>query len=354
MKLFLFVFLGFALAILLGIRHIERADWYLITISFLLAIGLYSSTYGIVLQESRKHLKIILSAVTVGVLIKALFIGSILTAIFHNPFFFLLGIMVSQIDPLSVSALMQGSRLSAKAKTILASWASFDDPVTVILCLYIPALLSYWTGTTWLSPAEIGSGNGLVGYFGELGSNIAYAAGVFVLWILLKQYARKALGWVVTLASIAIYTFLGTSLSIAAYYFWMLSVALIGLFLRPPIEELVEKTVVWALRIAAVLLGLLLVDGLNILYGVSLGIVAFAAQIFVGLLLTRGLNNQNRIHIAFAQQNGITAIILALLFEPLYMGTVAIIAPAILTVNIIHAVSNNLLDRFVFTQKRLK
>ena len=233
MKLFLFVLFGLALAILLGIRHIERADWYLFTISLLLAIGLYSSTYGIVLQEARKHLKIILSAITIGVLIKALFIGSILTVIFHNPFFFLLGIMVAQIDPLSVSALLHGKRLSAKAKTILASWASFDDPITVILCLYIPALLTYWTGTIWNSPAEIGHGNGLVGYFGALGSNSMYTIGIFVLWILLKQYIKKAAGFFVMIA------FLGTTLSIAAYYFWMLSVALIGLFVRPPIEMVI-------------------------------------------------------------------------------------------------------------------
>ena len=49
-------------------------------------------------------------------------------------------------------------------------------------------------------------------------------------------------------------------------------------------------------------------------------------------------------HIAFAQQNGITAIILALLFETYYSGTVAIVAPAIITINLLYLVANQLLD----------
>ena len=46
-----------------------------------------------------------------------------------------------------------------------------------------------------------------------------------------------------------------------------------------------------------------------------------------------------------SQQNGITAIILALLLETVFPGTVAIVAPAILVISVLHLTSNTVLDR---------
>mgnify|MGYP001574705469 FL=1 len=250
--------------------------------------------------------------------------------------------MVAQIDPLSVSKLMHGTRLSAKAKTILASWASFDDPITVILCLYAPILLAQITGSEWLSLTDIDkNANGIQGYLDVFLFNLGFAGLVFLIWKLSKKQLANRL---LRSSHIAL---LGGSIAVTVSQLWMLSVALIGLFLRPPIDLFIEKAIQWSLRMAAILLGVLLVSGVNLLYGVALGIAAFTAQILVGMLLTRGLVGKDRIHIAFAQQNGITAIILSLLFEPLYPRTVSIIAPAILVINTIHAVSNQLLDRFV-------
>lgn len=86
------------------------------------------------------------------------------------------------------------------------------------------------------------------------------------------------------------------------------------------------------------------INGVNILTGLALGGAAYGTQILVGYLLTRKLPSRDRMHIAFAQQNGITAIILALLFETYYPGTIAIVAPAILVINTLHATANCLLD----------
>jgi hypothetical protein len=140
------------------------------------------------------------------------------------------------------------------------------------------------------------------------------------------------------------YGLLVGALSIAVYYFWMLGIAVLGLFMRPPIEKAVDRTVHWALGIAAVLLGVLLINGINIWVGAALGVAAYAGQIMVGLLLTGKLSMRDRLHIGFAQQNGITAIILSLLFESYYPGTVAIVAPAIIVINTIHAIANKFLD----------
>jgi NhaP-type Na+/H+ or K+/H+ antiporter len=347
LKLVLFVLFGFVFARLAGIHNLEDTSWYMLLVASLLVIGLYASTYGIDLKEARKHLKIIVSAVTVGVLLKAVIIGGSLALLFQDPFFLILGVTVAQIDPLSVANLMKGSRMSAKAKTILASWASFDDPITVILALYAPLLVAQLTGV------ELGSITGnadtnsnLIAYIRELGLNLLLAGGTLALWLVIRYYTKNAYGWVTLGLATSVYLLLAVSFSLSVLYFMMLGIALTGLFLRPPkLGKVIDYAIVWALRIATVLLGLLLVGGISMWSGVALGVAAYLAQVIVGFVLTRGLPKKDRWHISFAQQNGITAIILALLFEPIHPGTVAIVAPAIIVVNGLHWLMNKLVDK---------
>lgn len=338
LKLLTFIIVGLVFAIVTGLKGLQQESWYLAVTSALLAIGLYASTYGIVLEEAKQHVRLIFSAITVGVLLKALFIGGSLALVFGDPFYLVLGIVVAQIDPLSVASLMKGSRMSAKAKTILASWASFDDPITVLLALYLPAAL----GQLWGNGDLVGLGGqngGFVGYMLGLGLNMLFIVAVFALWRAVRRRRLASFG------------LLGGAIAAAVSQLWMLGIAGVGLFLRPDIEKHVEKAVSWALRIAALLLGLLLIDGVNVLSGIALGVAAYVAQIVVGYLMTRGLNGRDRTHIAFAQQNGITAIILALLFETQYPGTVAVVAPAIIVINVLHGVCNRLLDKYVLHVK---
>lgn len=349
LKLVVFILIGLAVAAATGLHSLESASWYVLVVSSLLAIGLYASTYGIDLKEARKHLRIILSAVTFGVVLKAAIIGGILAFVFRDPFFFVLGIAVAQIDPLSVAGLMKGNRMSAKAKTILASWASFDDPVTVILSLYAPLLLVQFTGI------ELGSITGnsdthanLLSYVEELGLNLGLAAQAFCLYTVIRYYAKHISAWLAFGVSLATYALLAVAFSVSLLYFMMLGIALVGLFLRPPkLDKALDHAVAWALGGAAVMLGFLLIDGVNVWAGLALGVAAYGAQVVVGALLTRGLPRKDRWHIAFAQQNGITAIILALLFEPIHPGTVAIVAPAIIVINGLHHLVNKGLDRYV-------
>jgi NhaP-type Na+/H+ or K+/H+ antiporter len=345
--------LGGALAALaFGIRDLQNTQWYSAVIATLLAIGLYASTYGIDLKEARKHIKIILSAVTLGVLVKSIITGATLAFLFHDPFFFILGITVAQIDPLSVASLMKGRRMSKKAKTILASWASFDDPVTVLLSLYAPLLVIQLTGI------EVGSIAGgatttdsFVAYLRELGLNLGLAAQAFCLYTVIRFYAKKIAAWVAAGVSLALYALLALTFSVSIVYFMMLGIALIGLFLRPPkVDNFIETVIKWALCFAAILLGLLLIGGINPWKGIALGIMAYIAQIFVGFILTQKLNKKDSWHIAFAQQNGITAIILALLFESVHPGTVAIVAPAIIVINTLHWLCNLAIDRTILKQ----
>lgn len=346
-QLILFMIIGTVVAVLTGVEGLQSAGWYTLAVATLLAIGLYASTYGIVLQEARQHLRIIITAVTVGVVCKAAIIGGALALLFRDPFFLILGITVAQIDPLSVAGLMKSGRMSAKARTILASWASFDDPVTVILSLYAPLLVAQLTGLELGSiTGNADTGVNLLVYIRELGLNLLLAGGVLALWLIVRYYATKAYAWAAAGAVAAVYLLLAVTFSLSVLYFMMLGIALVGLFLRPrKLEGAIDHAITWALRIAAVLLGVLLAGGINLWAGIALGVMAYAAQIIVGFVLTRGLPSRDRWHISFAQQNGVTAIILALLFEPIHPGTAAIVAPAVIVINGLHAAANRLLDR---------
>lgn len=352
-QLILYILVGLSVAFVTGTHGIQNGTGYTLAVATLLVIGLYASTFGIDLKEARKHARIIVSAVTIGVVLKAAIIGGSLALIFQDPFFLILGITVAQIDPLSVAGLLKGNRMSQKAKTILASWASFDDPITVLLSFYVPLLMIQVNENAFGSQLLDG-GMLLSTYMRDIGLNIALAAAVFVLWLLAKYYANKTKPWIVAGSTVLVYGVLLVALSLSALYFLMLAVALIGLFLRPKkIEPYIDHAVTWALRIAAVLLGFLLLDGVNLVPGIALGVMAYVSQIIVGFLLTRGLLKKDRWHIAFAQQNGITAIILALLFESLHPGTVAIVAPAIIVVNSLHAVANKYVDAHILVPQKV-
>ena len=132
---------------------------------------------------------------------------------------------------------------------------------------------------------------------------------------------------------------------IAVTFKWMLGIALIGLFLRPTINRLPDL-ISAAFYIAILLLGFLLVYGINWFNGLILALAAMLAQVIVGFLLTRGLPRIERFYLAFAQQNGITAMILALLFETELPETVSIVAPAILFINLGYYLVNRMLQKF--------
>jgi len=234
---------------------------------------------------------------------------------------------VAQIDPLAVANLLTGdsTHLSDRARTILSAWSSFDDPMTVLLSIY--ALYFFVPHSSSgnllgaLSPFLIG-----------LAQNLLFAGLVF--W-LSRQFKRN--NNLLTLL-------LAICFLIAVYFKWMLGIALIGLFLRPDLKRLPDL-ISAAFYIAILLLGFLLVNGINWLTGLILALAALFSQVFVGFLLTRNLPRMERLYLAFAQQNGITAMILALLFEAELPETVSVVAPAILFINMGYYLINRMLQK---------
>jgi NhaP-type Na+/H+ or K+/H+ antiporter len=318
---------GFGLASVIDISNLPRQPFYEPFTYALLAIGLYGSVYGIQLDELKNHNKIIIQAVTIGVLLKTLIIGGILYMATRQPAAFLLALTVAQIDPLAVANLLTGdsTHLSERARTILSAWSSFDDPMTVLLSIY--ALYFFIPHTS--SENFLGV---ISPFFISLAQNLLFAALVF--W-LSRQVKRNNTFLILLLVACFV---------IAVTFKWMLGIALIGLFLRPNIKRLPDLISV-AFYIAILLLGFLLVNGINWLNGMILALAALLSQVFVGFLLTRGLPRIERFYLAFAQQNGITAMILALLFETQLPKTVSIVAPAILFINLGYYLINRILQK---------
>jgi hypothetical protein len=332
---------GWAAAALTGFDPLSASPGFFLVASGLLAVGLFASTAGIPLAELRAHGGVVVRAVTVGVVLKAVLIAAVMLAAFREPGYVLLAVAVAQIDPLSVAALQGSSRLSPRGRTVLLAWSSFDDPVTTVLVVvmamavvaFAPGVLSADAMALLPSPQA-----GVVG-------NAALLAVAGLAWWLLRRApggrdrGAGRPGW--TVAAVAV--LLGLAVWAVAG-FLMLGLAVAGLFFRPRIDALLGRSTDLALAVATVLLGAVLSTGVHLLPGLVLGAAAFGAQVVAAALLTRSLPG-DRLRLALSQQSGITAIILALLLEPVLPGAGGVVGPAILVVNALHLVGNGLVDR---------
>jgi len=296
--------------------------------SSLLAVGLFASSYGISRGELRRNARVVLIAVTLGVAIKAGIVGTIMAFAYGGVGFLLLGIAVAQIDPLSVAATLRRSGMSERAKAILAAWASFDDPVTILLV---------YAGSFLLPAVRHGSGAGLGpgagSYLSQILFNVLLIGAAALLWSGLGRVPARfrlipqCLGLVGLLVA-------------AAGYGLLVGITVCGLFYRPRIAAALDRAVDFAFCMATFSLGLLLLTGINVLAGILLGVSVFCAQILVALAITRGLPRVDRRYLALGQQNGLTAIVLGLTLQPYLPQSVGIIAVSILTVNTLNIYSN--------------
>ncbi|WP_431932999.1 hypothetical protein [Micromonospora sp. RP3T] len=332
---------GWALAAGRGWTDIHRSAGYLTVATALLAVGLFASTHGIDLAAARRNLRLVLLAVTVGVLVKAALISAVMYLAFGRPAFLVLGVAVAQIDPLSFAATRLRSRMSGQAQSILSAWASFDDPVTVLLTVYAAA---------WVVPALPGDPAGpttaeLGGFTLSLVRNALLAAVAAVAWWgtrALHRWAATRARWVGRTVTVGQLVVLLGLAALAVTQFLLLGLAVAGLFYRPPIGRVLDLLTRWAFLAATFALGLVLVGGVDPVPGVVLGLAAVAAHVVVASVICARLPAADRLDVLLGQQNGITAVILALVLERQFVGTVAVVAPAILVVNLVHALTNGL------------
>jgi hypothetical protein len=333
-QLLAFILLGLGLAKLLSVdvKAVAHSPAYQYGAFLLLAIGLYGATTGIDLQQAKHDKKIIALAVTVGVVFKALIIGVTLALAWDQPLFLILGVAVAQIDPLSVAALMGDERLSPRARTVLAAWSSFDDPFTVILAIYAAAVAVNNFG---LGSGAAASTSPALIYARDLLLNLALAGVAWLIWRSAAVQSRPWMQYGALLVVLAVSVALGL----------MLAMAIVGLFARPQaLTDRMPAVTTGAMYLAAIALGILLIDGIDFAKGAALGVAAYVAQAIVAIPLAWKFPRLDRWHLAAAQQNGITAIILALALEIQFDGVVAVVAPAIIVANLLHYGVNKLID----------
>lgn len=328
---------GWVLSLVLDVHGISGTQEFLYGAATLLAVGLYGSTTEISLTEVRSSIRIIVLAVTVGVVVKAALITWVMYAVYDDPLYLVLGVAMAQIDPLSVAALQRSSKLSERAKAILHAWASFDDPVTALLTIYVAALALGMAGGP--AGADLGS------FALNLLANLAFAAVAAIVWLVLTRRAGiPMLSDGATLPRrpnrVAVVV-LAAFVAVAVWQFLILGLAIAGLIFRPCLGPWLRRAIWVALLLATVALGMLLVEGVTLVPGLVLGVAAFAAQMVVALILPSRLSGCDRGYLALSQQSGITAIILALLLEHSFPGTVAVVAPAILVINVLHMCSTS-------------
>jgi hypothetical protein len=329
---------GWAVAELSGLRVVDSSGNYVRAVTVLLAIGLFASVYDIDVSEALRQRRTVFVAITVGVLLKAAIIAGVMYLFFREPAFLVLGIAVAQIDPLSFAALGRRSSMSREVRTILAAWSSFDDPVTVLLTVYI----SGWV-LTRLHTGDAGDSSlvHLSGSVAEFGGtvlrNVLFVLVAYALWRLSRVGAGATPGRLRNAIQIALLVLLA---AFAIWQFLMLGLAVAALFFRPVLGVALRWLATIAFQLATFALGLLLVSGVNVRAGIVLGAAAFGAQIVVGSLIAARRSRRDRTDVALGQQSGITAVLLALLLEDSFPGTVAVVAPAIVTINVLHALAN--------------
>ncbi|GAA3039554.1 hypothetical protein [Actinokineospora globicatena] len=329
-----------AVAGLTGISGVHTGAAYHLFVMALLAVGLYGSTRGIALDELRGNIGVVVLAVTVGVLAKTALIAGVMYLVDSRPVSLVLGVAVAQIDPLSVAATLN-RRMSGRAKSILSAWAAFDDPVTVLMVVYLSAFALGTPGVLSSGLADLGT---------SLLLNAAFAVAAIELWFVFRS--RLVPVGMVPMGTVLVLAFA----VVAVTQGLMLGVALAGLVVRPfaghpRAERVLEKALTGALLLAGVALGVVLAGTVGpgsmglLLKGLLLGVAAFGAQVVVGSLIAIRMSRYDRWCLALSQQNGLTAIVLALLLEPSFPGTVAVVGPAIVVTYLLFTAGGHVLDR---------
>jgi len=307
-----------------NIVSVSQTDFFKYFLNMLLAVWLYTGVYWIDKKEFIEHKKIIFKVVTLWVILKSAFIWGIFYFLTWNILWFLLWIAIAQIDPLSVSHLIwKNKRLSTKAETIFRSWSSFDAPVVILLSIYIVLPLIDNTNVSLLEFFKIFSS--------------------FIISFLIYKLNINRLIDKYKLLKIILFIIL----TIVLIYFEMfLLIALIALFIRPDFWKNIDYAVAWAFYISIFVLGMFLVNWVNIYSWILLGFLVFISQFLVTFLFWKEFSFQDKMYLWFGQQNWITSIILALFLEKYFpWQIVSTIWIAILTITILYFSSNYILDR---------
>ena len=307
--------IGLALGVITGINPIAAPGFKLFS-SIALAVGLYASVVGIDITSLGKYKKTATFIITAGVPIQIVITAAIMWIIYPHPISLLVAVAIDQIDPLSVNTLLNNKLgMSTEAKSLLRVWASFDDPVTVLV------------GLAFLVPVITGVATG---------SAATYLLGLMLNLVpAITLYLMHRRGWLQSrLVSLIL---LALTMGYVVLFEAFLLAAIIGLFIRPIDEAKLGRVVSVIYYLVIVVVGAAVADyGVDLRLGFLLAIVEFfVVQPLSALFMVKGTTN-DIFRLAFAQQNGLTTILMGLVFQSLGFNVLPILLPAIIIINMLN------------------
>jgi hypothetical protein len=295
--------------------------------AFALTLGLYGSVAGIDLEAIRSRRFVAIIVITVAVPLQILVAGGLMYLIYPVGISFLLAVALTQIDPLSVDTLLKDKeRMSNEAKGLLRVWASFDDPVTVLFGFLI--LLPLVTGQTAAS-AGFGTSE-LVLYL------LLNTIPALLIW-LVKRYTAVLDNQI--MAIIVLVAVLALAFTTQSY----LLAAIVGLLLHPIPNEYLTAVISVFYYFIVFIVGMSIFSyGVDLRLGFLIAIVEFwVIQPATTLLVFNG-KTHDVLRIAFAQQNGLTTLLMGIAFQSLGIPVLHILLPGIVFVNLFNLIVNRI------------
>ncbi|MEO0595585.1 MAG: hypothetical protein AAF126_05695 [Chloroflexota bacterium] len=322
-----FVVAGYGAGAITGINPIDLAFFEPFA-GAALVIGLYGSVVGIDLTAIQKRRRLAIVVITIAVPLQILATGALMWLIYPLAISWLIAVAMTQIDPLSVDTLLRDKdNMSEESKGILRVWASFDDPVTVLFGFLI--LLPLVTGEA--TDFDVISTSLYVVY------NLLPAALIYGL----QRYTKLLDNTVI--ATILLIVVLVFAFFVQGY----LLAAIVGLLLRPLPEELFSRAIFVLYHLIVFIVGMALATfGTEIQEGIRLGFIIATIEFFVIQPLTTLIvfngTPSDLLRISYAQQNGLTTLLMGIAFEALGIHILHILLPAIIIVNLMNLAVNRL------------
>jgi NhaP-type Na+/H+ or K+/H+ antiporter len=352
---------GLGASLAFGWRGVEHSLGYMLLASALLCFGLYMAVFGIEREEALRNWKIVVVAITFGVACKYLLIFGATYIVTRDWHYAVLAMAVAQIDPLSVAALNNDKSISPRTRSIINMWASFDDPMTALLTPLILGLVSN------AAHQDLAAGSGWLDVLVDILPFVVALLAVGLLALFRHRFSlaklqqkldgnEKSKGIGAVMIGVVAVPF--RIFSLAASAGWFVRVGWLAVGRRA------EFALNIALYGATFMLGILLAGGVDWLGGLVLGIATYMSQIVAAWLVRWGASRlerrENRAEtflphkdtwqVAFTQQNGITAIILALNLESIISGSVAVVSFAIIVVNVLNFSVNSTFRRYAYQE----
>jgi NhaP-type Na+/H+ or K+/H+ antiporter len=317
----LLTLLGFFLGKIFEVNPIAF-EHFNIGASIALAFGLYTAVSGIDLSSLGKYKRTAIFIITAGVPIQIFATAAIMYMIYPSPLSILVAVSIDQIDPLSVSTLLNNKLgMSKSAKSLLNIWASFDDPVTVLFGFAL--LLPLVTKASFSSLEDI---------FVGIVINVLPAITIYFIYgkgLLKSKYIQLALLLLAFIFTVTTQSFL--------------LIALLGLFIKPFTTHTLRKYTTMIYYVISILVGMSLpFYGVDLRLGFILAIIEFfIVQPISAIIMVKGTAN-DILRLAFAQQNGLTTLLMGLTFQVLGFNVLPILLPAIVFINFFNLLVNGI------------